>query len=144
MGGIQKHFQMWILLENGLDYPVNVFLCASRGGTSIAICVLEWSHVVFAVPRCVVVEWFLYRCPEHNSCHGIEAFWVLSIFRSVSADDGWRDPAFQTLRLTYTRLRSFAISSSLKFVCRILKFICVLAPFIASDCPEIRPSKLNT
>jgi hypothetical protein len=70
------HIQTWILLESRLDYPVNIFLCASRRGTSIAIYALEGSHAVLLASKSVLVEWYIYRCAEHDSCQEIEAFWV--------------------------------------------------------------------
>ena len=42
--------------RNTLEYSVNVFLCASRRGTSVAIYALECSHAVLAVPRSVLVQ----------------------------------------------------------------------------------------
>jgi len=42
--------------RNSLAYAVNVFLCASRRGTSIAMYALEWSHAVLAIPSTVLVQ----------------------------------------------------------------------------------------
>ena len=47
--------------RNTLEYSVNVFLCASRRGTSVAIYALEWGHTVLAVPRSVLVQRFFCR-----------------------------------------------------------------------------------
>jgi len=41
---------------NSLDYAVNIFLCSSRLGSSIAVFALEWSHAVLDDPTSLFVE----------------------------------------------------------------------------------------
>jgi hypothetical protein len=126
----------WILLENSLDYPVNVFLCAYRHGTSIVIYALEWSQAVLAAPRWEIVEWVFYHWPNTiafrklrlSGCSKSGAFWVLMMGEKILH-----------FMLCFN---IFSTECSSGFSVHYNSY--VLAPFIASDGPEIRLNQLNT